>query len=116
MPMGAGKTVTFAEVIRRARPARAMVLAHREELVFQARDKIQSLTGLDVGVEMGELRAWGGGLLGCPRWSSRGGRAVRLHGDEHLGEGGAGHAAKAGGFVGALIIGGVEALKQASGK
>jgi superfamily II DNA or RNA helicase len=39
IPTGGGKTVLFADVIRRVFPRRALVLAHREELIFQARDK-----------------------------------------------------------------------------
>ena len=53
MPTGGGKTVLFADVIRRVFPRRAMVLAHREELIFQARDKIQRVTSLAAEVEMG---------------------------------------------------------------
>ena len=60
MPTGGGKTVLFADVIRRVFPRRALVLAHREELIFQARDKIQRVTGLRADVEMGEYRAEGG--------------------------------------------------------
>ncbi len=60
MPTGGGKTVLFADVIRRVFPRRALVLAHREELIFQARDKIQRVTGLSADVEMGEYRADGG--------------------------------------------------------
>ncbi len=62
LPTGCGKTVLFAEVIRRMQPRRAMVLAHREELIFQARDKIHRFTGLEAEVEMGDYRATG--LLG----------------------------------------------------
>lgn len=56
LPTGLGKTVLFAEVIRRMheRGARAMVLAHREELITQAADKIRRVTGLEAQVEMGE--------------------------------------------------------------
>lgn len=39
LPTGAGKTVIFAELIRRARHD-VLVLAHRDELVQQAREKI----------------------------------------------------------------------------
>ena len=60
MPTGGGKTILFADVIRRMFPRRALVLAHREELIFQARDKIQRVTGLQADVEMGEYRAEGG--------------------------------------------------------
>ena len=60
MPTGGGKTILFADVIRRIFPRRALVLAHREELIFQARDKIQRVTGLQADVEMGEYRAESG--------------------------------------------------------
>lgn len=60
MPTGGGKTILFADVIRRVFPRRALVIAHREELIFQARDKIQRVTGLCADVEMGEYRADGG--------------------------------------------------------
>lgn len=67
LPTGLGKTVLFADIIRRKFPRRAMVVAHREELIFQARDKIQAVTGLHAEIEMGELRAnMGGGLFGPP--------------------------------------------------
>ena len=60
MPTGGGKTILFADVIRRVFPRRALVLAHREELIFQAQDKIQRVTGLRADVEMGEYRAESG--------------------------------------------------------
>ena len=66
MPTGGGKTVLFADVIRRMFPRRALVIAHREELIFQARDKIQRVTGLSADVEMGEYRAENG-LFGAAR-------------------------------------------------
>ncbi len=53
-PTGSGKSVIFAEVIRRFQPKRAMVIAHRKELIYQARDKITALTGLQCGIEMGD--------------------------------------------------------------
>jgi superfamily II DNA or RNA helicase len=56
MPTGTGKTVLFADVIRRFQPRRAMVLAHREELIFQAAQKIHRVTGLQCGVEMADYR------------------------------------------------------------
>lgn len=50
MPTGAGKTVVFASVIQR-RPGRALVLAHRDELITQAADKIRMvMPGADVGI------------------------------------------------------------------
>ena len=41
LPTGAGKTVIFSELIRRARHP-VLVLAHRDELLGQARDKIEA--------------------------------------------------------------------------
>lgn len=57
MATGLGKTVVFADVIKRMRPGRALVLANREELIFQACDKIQRWTGLDCAIEMGDMVA-----------------------------------------------------------
>lgn len=66
LPTGLGKTVLFAEIIRRMheRGARAMVLAHREELITQAADKIRRVTGLEAEIEMGEyhVQSWWGEL------------------------------------------------------
>jgi ATP-dependent helicase IRC3 len=42
LPTGTGKTIVFAEAIRR-RSGRSLVLAHREELLQQARDKLALL-------------------------------------------------------------------------
>ena len=66
LPTGCGKTVVFAEIIRRClanrtidqseqsnNSSRAMILAHREELITQARDKVSAITGEDVQIEMG---------------------------------------------------------------
>lgn len=52
-----GKTQVFTDVIRRMAPKRSMVLAHREELIWQARNRIEQMTGLSVDVEMADLRA-----------------------------------------------------------
>lgn len=54
-PVGTGKTCLFAMVIKTMQPKRAMVVAHREELIWQARSKITAITGLECGIEMGEL-------------------------------------------------------------
>jgi superfamily II DNA or RNA helicase len=56
-PTGTGKTVTFAHVINRMPAGRALVLAHREELIFQAADKIEAVTGAKPDIEMAEMRA-----------------------------------------------------------
>lgn len=50
LPTGTGKTVVFAEVIRRRR-GRALVIAHRDELIRQAVDKLHAVAPeLAVGV------------------------------------------------------------------
>jgi len=56
MPTGCGKTILFADIIARFQPGRTMVLAHREELIFQAQHKIHAVTGLRARVEMAALR------------------------------------------------------------
>ena len=62
LPTGAGKTVIFAELIRRARHD-VLVLAHRDELVQQAREKIARAlrdggdTRRTVAIEQGDARA-----------------------------------------------------------
>ena len=54
LPTGTGKTVVFAELIRR-RQGRALILAHREELLEQAGDKLRLVSpGLDIGIVKAE--------------------------------------------------------------
>jgi superfamily II DNA or RNA helicase len=62
LPTGTGKTVVFSEVARRwtERNGKVLVLAHREELIYQAREKLEA-AGLSPGIEMGDQRS--GGLL-----------------------------------------------------
>lgn len=60
MATGGGKTVVFANVIKRFQKefgGKAIVFAGTRELVFQAKDKIERVTGLNVEIEMGELKA-----------------------------------------------------------
>ena len=66
LPTGTGKTICFANIVKRVQPLKCMVLAHREELIFQAQSKIAKVTGLDVQIEMAEYRAEMGGLYGAP--------------------------------------------------
>jgi superfamily II DNA or RNA helicase len=57
---GLGKTVIFSEYVRqflRESYKRVLVLAHRAELIWQAKAKIEAICGCSVGVEMGEFRA-----------------------------------------------------------
>jgi len=51
-PTGTGKTIVFAALADLAKRGRVLVLAHREELVRQAADKIHRVTGKTCGVEM----------------------------------------------------------------
>ncbi|MFT5289334.1 MAG: superfamily II DNA or RNA helicase, partial [Planctomycetota bacterium] len=55
MPTGTGKTVLFAEISRLAKGP-VLVLAHRQELIEQARDKISAWCDDVVAVEMGDRR------------------------------------------------------------
>ena len=56
MPTGTGKTVVFAAVAKAMlESGRVMVLAHRGELVWQARQKLLAMTGADCQVEMAEF-------------------------------------------------------------
>lgn len=53
---GAGKTQIFCEVIRKRLPGRALILAHRKELVAQAVKRLASF-GMESEIEQGELVA-----------------------------------------------------------
>tara|TARA_R110002073_G_scaffold299012_2_gene465811 strand:+ start:18775 stop:20328 length:1554 start_codon:yes stop_codon:yes gene_type:complete len=53
MPTGCGKTIVFAEAIRLA-SKRCIVIAHREELIRQAAEKIELVTGEKPAIEMAE--------------------------------------------------------------
>jgi superfamily II DNA or RNA helicase len=62
---GLGKTVVFSECVRLglAMPGRrALILAHREELVMQAADKIRAVTGMEAAIEMADYRSIEDGL------------------------------------------------------
>jgi superfamily II DNA or RNA helicase len=56
MPTGTGKTFVFSEMIRRT-PGRAMVVAHREELIEQAARTIERVTGERPSIEMAEQKS-----------------------------------------------------------
>ena len=64
---GTGKTILFASLIRSCFPARALVLAHREELIFQAVDKIQRVAGFRCEVEMADRYADMNGMFSAPQ-------------------------------------------------
>jgi superfamily II DNA or RNA helicase len=57
LPTGAGKTVVFGKLAQRRLDRRVIILAHREELISQARDKIASITGIEPSIEQGKKRA-----------------------------------------------------------
>lgn len=56
MATGLGKTVLFGHIAHEW-PGRVLVVAHRDELIRQAAEKIQTITGDQVAIEMGRERA-----------------------------------------------------------
>lgn len=70
MATGTGKTVVFGEIIRRymaqGTGRRALVLAHRQELIWQAAESLKTICGCEVQVEMGDLRAHEIGFYRAP--------------------------------------------------
>jgi len=61
MPTGSGKTHVFSHIAAREHSAgnRILILAHRDELIRQAQDKLKVATGLDCGIEKAEENANG---------------------------------------------------------
>lgn len=59
LPTGTGKTIVFSSIIEHIvrTGGRVLVLAHREELLQQAADKLAKVTGLGCGVEKAESSA-----------------------------------------------------------
>lgn len=57
MPTGTGKTVLFSSVAKRWQNRRILMLAHREELVFQMARTVEKVTGEKPGIEMADLRS-----------------------------------------------------------
>jgi superfamily II DNA or RNA helicase len=57
LPTGAGKTVVFASLARDFLPERTLILAHREELLMQAKAKISNIAGVMPGLEKGRMRS-----------------------------------------------------------
>jgi superfamily II DNA or RNA helicase len=66
-PTGCGKTLLFASIIADCFPGRAMVIAHREELITQAVDKIRRVTGFAAAVEMADQKADLNNMFGMPQ-------------------------------------------------
>lgn len=63
MPTGTGKTIVFAHVLAHFAGRRGLVLAHREELIRQAVEKIEQATDLKADVEMAEEQSYGGAFF-----------------------------------------------------
>ena len=60
LPTGCGKTVVFSDVAKdRTQDGRVLILAHREELLAQASDKLNKLCGLSCAVEKAEQSCLG---------------------------------------------------------
>jgi superfamily II DNA or RNA helicase len=57
LPTGAGKTILFSKLAEARQPERTLILAHREELITQAVDKLHKSTGIHAEIEMGDDRA-----------------------------------------------------------
>jgi len=67
LPTGTGKTVIFAHVIKKfLEHGRAMVIAHRAELLYQASEKIFAVTGVRPDIEMAEMKAREGSMFTSP--------------------------------------------------
>ncbi len=56
-PTGTGKTHIITEIVRRSLPKRCMIVAHREELIWQARDRLMSVANIESEIEMADLIA-----------------------------------------------------------
>lgn len=54
MPTGTGKTVVMGTTAQRWRKGRILMIAHREELIYQAADKFSRVCGETCGVEMAD--------------------------------------------------------------
>lgn len=61
---GLGKTVLFAHVAKEWDRGRVLVIAHREELIFQARDKVSRVLGEEPSIEMGVMCEGGDSMFG----------------------------------------------------
>jgi superfamily II DNA or RNA helicase len=60
MCTGGGKTTIFCELISRRPKGRAMIVAHREELIYQAAERLALMTGSTPQIEMAYMHATGG--------------------------------------------------------
>ncbi len=60
LPTGCGKTITFSELLRQQveKGGRGLILAHRDELLTQAAQKLKTVTGLDSALEKADSSAY----------------------------------------------------------
>lgn len=66
LPTGCGKTVVFSHLAAR-QPKRTLILAHRQELVEQAAEKIKAVTGEHAAIEMGDKYSQERGVYGAAK-------------------------------------------------
>ena len=61
LPTGTGKTVVFAKVVelKVGEGKRVLILAHRNELLEQASDKLKAACGIDTVLEKAESKSIG---------------------------------------------------------
>lgn len=57
LPTGCGKTVVAAEIIKAIYPLRAMFIAHRDTLIYQAKKTIEAHANLTCDIEMAHMEA-----------------------------------------------------------
>jgi superfamily II DNA or RNA helicase len=66
LPTGTGKTVVFCQIASHyLQSGRVLILAHREELIFQAAAKVQQLLGINAGIFMGAKKRNVGSRVVC---------------------------------------------------
>ena len=86
LPTGCGKTIVLSHVARdeAEKGKRVLIMAHREELLTQAADKLRAATGLEAGFEKAGMSCLGGGNLvtvGSVQSLTRPSRLNRFPGD-----------------------------------
>ena len=89
LPTGTGKTVVFSKIIEdRVRAGdRCLILAHRGELLDQASDKLEKITGMKCAIEKAEetcLDKWNRVVVGSVQTLQRQNRLDRFE-DDHFG-------------------------------
>lgn len=87
LPTGCGKTIVFCDVIKHyiERGERALVLAHRDELLSQAASKLLSYGVSDIAVEKAKQRAHGQSVVVASVQTLRGARLSRFAGENRFG-------------------------------